>query len=126
MLSDNVEGLSAFGWLGPLVGMATTAALVTTLVIFMLLERRHLRERFLTVVGQGRLALTTKALDEAGSRVARQLLMQTLVNGAYGIIAGIGLSLLDVPHALVWAALGAVLRFVPYVGPVDRRGASRR
>jgi len=118
VLSDNVQGLSVFSWLGPLVGLAGTAGLVATLVIFMLLERRGLRERFITVVGQGHLALTTKALDEAGSRVAKQLLMQTLVNTIYGVVSAIGLTWLDVPYALVWAILGGLLRFIPYVGPL--------
>jgi len=73
--------------------------------------------------GHGRLAVTTKAFDEAGTRVSRQLLMQSLVNLIYGIAAGAGLYLLGVPYALVWAALAAALRFIPYVGPVLGAGA---
>jgi hypothetical protein len=49
--------------------------------------------------------------------------MQSLVNLLYGVAAGIGLALLGVPYALVWAALGAVLRFIPYLGPVLGAGA---
>ena len=48
--------------------------------MFMLLERRDLRDRLIGSLGHGRLAVTTKAFDEAGSRVSRQLLMQSLVN----------------------------------------------
>ncbi len=44
--------------------------------------------------------------------------MQTLGNAIYGVAAGTGLWLLGVPYPVVWAALGAVLRFVPYVGPL--------
>jgi len=69
------------------------------------------------------MAITTKALDEAGTRVSRQLLMQSLVNLLYGIAAGVGLSVIGVPYALLWAALGAALRFIPYVGPVLAAGA---
>jgi predicted PurR-regulated permease PerM len=96
---------------------------VVTLVIFMLLERRDLRDRLIGLIGHGQLARTTKALDEAGTRVSRQLLMQSLVNGTYGVAAGVGLFLLGVPYALLWAALGAALRFIPYVGPVLGAGA---
>ena len=49
--------------------------------------------------------------------------MQSLVNLVYGIVAGLGLYLLGVPYPLVWAALGAALRFIPYVGPVIGAGA---
>ena len=112
------EQVSGFGWLGPIVGPLGTAGLVLAMVIFMLLERRDLRDRLLGLFGHGRLAVTTKAFDEAGRRVSRQLLMQSLVNLVYGIAAGAGLYFLGVPYALVWAALAAALRFIPYVGPV--------
>jgi predicted PurR-regulated permease PerM len=121
--SEQVPGFPGFTWLSPIIGPLGTAGLVVVLVIFMLLERRDLRDRLIGLFGHGRLTTTTKAFDEAGSRVSRQLLMQTLVNGVYGIVAGVGLYLLGVPYALVWAALGAVLRFVPYVGPVLGAGA---
>jgi predicted PurR-regulated permease PerM len=116
--SEQVAGFSGFTWLGPIVGPLGTAGLVVAMVIFMLLERRALRDRLIGLFGHGQLAITTKAFDEAGTRVSRQLLMQSLVNLVYGIAAGAGLYLLGVPYPLVWAALGAVLRFIPYVGPV--------
>jgi predicted PurR-regulated permease PerM len=93
------------------------------MVIFMLLERRDLRDRLIGLLGHGHLAITTKAFDEAGTRVSLQLLMQSLVNLLYGITAGAGLYFLGVPYSLVWATLAAVLRFIPYVGPVLGAGA---
>ena len=105
------------------MGPLGTAGLVVALVIFMLLERRDLRDRLIGLMGDGRLTVTTKAFDEAGSRVSRQLLMQSLVNAVYGTIAGLGLYYLGVPYALVWGALGAALRFIPYLGPVLGAGA---
>ncbi len=114
---------SSFSWLGPVVGPLGTAGLVIALVMFMLLERRDLRDRLIGLFGQGRLAITTKAFDEAGSRVSRQLLMQSLVNVMYGIGVAVGLYFLGVPYPFVWAALGAALRFIPYVGPVLGAGA---
>ena len=111
--SEPVTGFSDFSWLGPVVGPLGTAGLVLVMLIFMLLERKDLRDRLIGLFGYGQLTTTTKALDEAGSRVSRQLLMQSLVNLIYGIVAGIGLYFLGVPYALVWAALGAALRFIP-------------
>jgi predicted PurR-regulated permease PerM len=123
VISAPASGFSSFTWFGPIVGPLGTASLVPVLVVFMLLERRDLRDRLLGLFGHGRLAVTTKALDEAGTRVSRQLLMQSLVNLIYGIAAGAGLYLLGVPYALVWAVLAAALRFIPYVGPVLGAGA---
>jgi predicted PurR-regulated permease PerM len=116
--SEHIAGVSGFAWLTPLVGPLGTAGLVITMIIFMLLERRDLRDRLLAVIGHGHLAQTTRAFDEASNRVSRQLLMQSLVNLIYGIAAGIGLYLLHVPYPLLWAVLAAALRFIPYVGPL--------
>jgi len=67
---------TATGLLGPL----GTAGLVSLLVIFMLLKREDLRGRMIRLIGQGRISATTRAMDDAGSRVARYLTMLLLVN----------------------------------------------
>jgi predicted PurR-regulated permease PerM len=121
--TEQLAGYSTFEWLGPVIGPLGTAGLVLAMVIFMLLERRDLRDRLIGLFGHGRLTITTRAFDEAGTRVSRQLLMQSLVNLVYGIVAGVGLYVLGVPYALVWATLGAALRFIPYIGPVVGAGA---
>ena len=115
--SEQVAGFSGFAWLAPIVGPVGTAGLVVAMVIFMLLERRDLRDRVIGLFGHGQLAITTKAFDEAGSRVSRQLLMQSLVNLVYGIAAGIGLYFLGVPYPWVWAALGAAFDSSRTSGP---------
>ena len=63
-------GFPGFSWLGPMVGPLGTAGLVVAMVIFMLLERRDLRDRLIGLFGHGRLTVTTKAFDEAGSASA--------------------------------------------------------
>lgn len=123
VIAERVTGFSSFTWLGPILGPLGTAGLVLAMVIFMLLERRDLRDRLIGLFGSGRLTMTTKAFDEAGTRVSRQLLMQSLVNLVYGLTAGLGLYVLGVPYPLVWATLGAALRFIPYIGPVLGAGA---
>jgi predicted PurR-regulated permease PerM len=102
---------------GPLVDALATTGLVVVLAVFMLIERQELRNRVIRLAGVRHVGRTTKALDEAAARITRYLLMQSLVNGIYGLGVGIGLYALGVPHALLWAFLGALLRFVPYVGP---------
>jgi predicted PurR-regulated permease PerM len=117
------EELSALGWFGPFLGPLGTAGLVIALVIFMLLERRDLRDRLIRLAGHGSLPVTTRAFSEASARVSRQLLMQSLVNAAYGAAAATGLYFLDVPYPFLWGVLAAFLRFIPYLGPVLGAGA---
>ncbi len=107
------------GPLIPFAGLITllgSVGLVTLLLVFMLLERQELRNRLIRLVGSGRLAMTTKAMDEASRRISRYLLSQAVLNLSFGVCAGIGLFALGVPYALVWGVLAAVLRFVPFVG----------
>jgi len=59
---------------------------------------------------------TTMAMDEAGTRVSRYLLLQTLVNSAFGIVLTLILFLIGLPNAALWGGLAAVLRFIPYLG----------
>ena len=103
--------------LAPVLGPLGTAALVLVLLIFMLLEREELRNRFIRLIGQGRMTTTARAMDDAGARVSKYLLMQIVVNVTYGIPVAIGLYFIGVPNAILWGALATVLRFIPYVGP---------
>ncbi len=102
----------------PLVGPLATTGLVIVIVIFMLLEREELRDRFIRLVGYSDLHRTTQALQDAGSRVGKYLLMQLVVNITYGVPLAAGLWLLGIPNALLWGMLAIVFRFVPYIGPV--------
>ena len=103
--------------LSPLLGPLGTAGLVILLVIFMLLKREDLRSRLIRLIGQGRISATTRAMEDAGQRVSRYLLMQFLVNVTFGIAAAVGLFFIGMPNAILWGALATVLRFIPYIGP---------
>ncbi|MET3661682.1 AI-2E family transporter [Aquamicrobium ahrensii] len=101
----------------PLAAPFATAGLIIVVVIFMLLEREDLRDRFIRLVGYSDLHRTTEALQDAGKRVGRYLLMQLVVNTTYAIPIALGLWLIGIPNAVLWGLLALVLRFVPYIGP---------
>ena len=103
---------------GPLIAPFATAGLVVVLVIFMLLQREDLRDRVLRLVGGREVARATEAMDDAGKRISRYLLMQLIINVLYGIPVGIGLYFIGVPNPILWGCLATVLRFIPYLGPV--------
>ena len=102
--------------LGDLAEGLATAGLVVVLVIFMLLERQRLLDRLIRLGGYRWTSRTTKILTDAGERISRYLLMQTLINAAFGVAIGAGLFFIGVPYALLFGVLAAVLRFIPYVG----------
>jgi predicted PurR-regulated permease PerM len=112
------EGLLALARssLTPLVGPVTEGVIVVLLVVFMLLERHRIRRRFLRLVGHSHTAMTTLAVDEAGTRLSGFLRAQLQVNSVFAIAVGIGLYFLGIPNAVLWAVLTMALRFLPYVG----------
>jgi predicted PurR-regulated permease PerM len=102
---------------GPILAPIGSAAMIVVFVIFMLIERQDLRDRFIHLVGRGRLNVTTQAIDEAAGKVSRYLGAQLLVNVTYGIPIGLGLYFIGVPNAALWGVFTIILRFIPYLGP---------
>jgi predicted PurR-regulated permease PerM len=96
--------------------LGASFVLVFVLLIFMLLKREDLRNRFICLVGHSRLLFTTKAVDEATYRISRYLVTQAAINGAFGAVLALGLFLLGIKYALLWGLLAAILRYLPFVG----------
>lgn len=102
--------------LGPVLKPLATAGLVLVFVIFFLLDRENLRDRFIRLAGGRDLHRTTQMLNDAVERLSRYLWTEFLVNTIYGLVMGVGLFFIGVPNAALWGALFVVLRFVPYIG----------
>jgi predicted PurR-regulated permease PerM len=93
-----------------------TIALALLLTIFMLLQYRDLRDRAVRLMGTAEIGRSTQAFDEAGSDLAHFLLLQSSLNASFGIFVGVALWAIGVPSPVLWGAIAAVMRFVPYVG----------
>jgi predicted PurR-regulated permease PerM len=104
--------------LTPVVEPLLEAVVVIILVIFMLMQREDLRNRLIRMVGKGRVTLTTRTLGEAGRRISRFLLTQSLINAGFGVIVTAGLFAIGVQYALLWGVAAAFLRFVPFLGAI--------
>lgn len=107
----------AMTWLGRSADPLATAGIILIFVFLALLDRADLRDRFLRMLG-GNLHRSTDAIEEAGSRISKYLLMQLLVNVTYGVPMALGLWAIGVPGAVLWGVVATVMRFVPYVGPL--------
>jgi len=115
--SEQTSSLWGFpGTVGSIMDVLADIGLVAVLVVFMLLERQELRNRFVRLLGHKHLTIATRAFDEAGQRVSRYLLMQSLINAVFATGVGLGLYAIGLPYVLLWAALAFALRFIPYVG----------
>ncbi|MDM0115469.1 AI-2E family transporter [Variovorax sp. J22R133] len=107
----------AVQWLEASSGPLAQAGIVLVFMVLILLDRLDLRDRLLRLWG-GTLHRSTDAMDEAGRRISRYLTMQLVVNLSYGVPMAAGLWIIGVPGAILWGAVAAVMRFVPYVGPL--------
>ena len=100
----------------PLLRPLTTTGIVAIFVVFILLQREDLRNRFIKLAGSHDLQKTTAALDDGARRLSRLFLFQVGLNTAFGLVIGTGLWIIGVPNPALWGILSGVLRFVPYVG----------
>jgi predicted PurR-regulated permease PerM len=102
--------------ISPLLSPLATAGIILVVTIFALLQQEDLRDRMIRLFGSGDLRRTTVAMNEAGRRLSRYFLTQLAINTSFGAIVGTGLYFIGVPNPLLWGILGALLRFVPYIG----------
>jgi predicted PurR-regulated permease PerM len=111
-----LENIAAL--ISPLLRPLTTTGITAIFVIFILLQREDLRNRFIKLAGAHDLQKTTAALDDAATRLSRLFLIQLAVNTVFGVVIGAGLWIIGIPSPVLWGILAATLRFVPYIGAV--------
>ncbi|MGH8320131.1 MAG: AI-2E family transporter [Steroidobacteraceae bacterium] len=102
--------------ISPLLSPLATAGIILVVTIFALLQKEDLRDRMIRLFGSKDLRRTTVAMTEAGRRLSRYFLTQLGINTSFGAIVAAGLYFIGVPDPVLWGILGALLRFVPYVG----------
>jgi predicted PurR-regulated permease PerM len=102
--------------LGGILEPLTTAFLAVVFTFFVLLQREDLRNRLIRLSGDRNLSLMTQAMRDASRRISRYFLLQVAVNVTYGALVCIALYFIGLPHSLLFGALAALCRFVPYIG----------
>ena len=118
VLPSPASPLQVFGGMfGTLLEVLGTAGIVIVLVVFFLVRREDLRDRFIHLVGKGHVTVTTQMLEDAAARVSRYLSMLFIINVTFGMSVSLGLYLIGVPNSILWGILAAALRFIPYIGP---------
>jgi predicted PurR-regulated permease PerM len=106
------------GVAGAVVNAVAEGSVVLLLVCFFLIYHADLRDRLIRLIGDRDVGLTTQAMDEAATGISRYLMIHSVLNALHGALLGLGLWALGVPHALLWGMIGAIVRFIPYLGPL--------
>jgi predicted PurR-regulated permease PerM len=102
--------------LQPVLSPLATIGITFIVAIFILLQQDDLRDRLIRLFGSSDLHRTTVAMDDAGHRLSRYFLTQLAINAGFGVVVFGGLVMIGVPSPALWGILGALLRFVPYIG----------
>ena len=104
-------------------GPLSKTGIVLVLLVFILLGHETLRERMIRLAGETEVGRTMQAIDDAAQGVSRFFFSQLVVNATFGIVLGVALWMVGIPHAALWGALGALARFIPYVGALGAGAA---
>lgn len=104
--------------IAPTVEFVAASFIVVVLVFFLLKEREQMRDKLLRLAGRAHLTVTTQAIGETSHRISRYLLAFAVLNLGFGLLIGLGLFFLGVPHAMLWGVVAGLFRFVPYVGAI--------
>jgi predicted PurR-regulated permease PerM len=99
-----------------LLGPLGIAGLIAVFVVFILLYKEDLRDRFIRLAGARDIQRSKLLLDDSAERLSAYLLCQTAINAAFGVVVGTGLWLIGLPNPALWGASVMILRFVPYFG----------
>ena len=78
------------GAFGTLLEQLGSAGIVILLVVFFLVRREDLRDRFIRLVGTGQVTVTTQMLEDAAMRVSRYLAMLFVINATFGTWRALG------------------------------------
>ena len=104
--------------ISPVLNPLATAAIIFIVAMFILLQQADLRDRMSPAVWVER-----PAPDHGCTRRCKRddaqpgiFLTQLAINGAFGLVIGLGLFFIGIPSAALWGVLAALLRFVPYIG----------
>lgn len=99
------------------------AGMVLVLLVFILLGHETIRERVIRLAGEAEVGGTIQAIEDAAQGVSRFLFSQFVVNTTFGVVLGLALWIVGIPNPALWGALGALSRFVPYVGALGAGAA---
>ncbi|HXJ00067.1 MAG TPA: AI-2E family transporter, partial [Micropepsaceae bacterium] len=101
---------------GPLIVPLAGGGIVLVFVIFILLHKEDIRDRFIRLAGSGDMQRTKLLLDEGAEKLSHYLLMQTATNVVFGFVIGTGLWFIGIPNPILWGLMVTIFRFVPYIG----------
>ncbi len=99
-------------------GVLFSIAFIFIISIYISMQEKGLRNFFLSIMPESRrsyaIVMAERIQKKLGSWLRGQIILALII----GSLVTIGLSLLNVPYALTFGIIAAILEFIPYFGPV--------
>lgn len=108
----------ARGVITPLIFPITQFGIMLTYLFFLLLNRSLITGRVDRLMTRARVGIASDVVDDASRRVGQYLRSQLRVNACYAVAVFIVMRSFGLPSAMLLAVIAAVLRYVPYIGPM--------
>ena len=100
-----------------IIAMAAGSLALITLAVFLALQPEVYRDLLLAITPPGQREGMARVYDEAGRTLRAWVIGKVFTMALVGVFVWIGLTVLEVPGAIVLAALAALLEFIPTFGP---------
>jgi predicted PurR-regulated permease PerM len=100
--------------------LASVLAVVLLTFFFMVYGENLQRNAIDLLHSRQQKKLTVEILQSIEAELSRYVLTISLINAVVGLVFAIALNLLglDLPEALLWGTMAALLNYAPYVGPL--------
>ena len=90
--------------------------LIILTIVFMLFEAQDMPKKLHLALDDPDMRL--KQIDKFLHSVNQYMMIKTLVSLATGIIVGIGLSIIGIDYALLWAVIAFLFNYIPNIGSI--------
>ncbi len=102
--------------LGQLGGIMSNALTIIFLALFLLLEMDSIGLKAKAIAKSTKYTLSY--LNTIGDNIRHYLSIKTVTSLATGILIWIGLAIIGVEHAIIWALIAFLLNFIPTIGSI--------
>ena len=112
------SGPASAGLFTAVVGSWVTTGTILVLAFFLLAAGDHFLQSLVQILPRIRDKVNAvRIVRTVQDEVSHYFLVVTAINAVLGVFMGLLCAYMDVPNALLWGTLVALLNFLPYVGP---------
>lgn len=112
------EGVNIFSQAGSFISGVLSFLAIFSLSFYLSIQKKTVGSFLRAFIPKEHQEYAVLLMDKIQKKMGHWLLGQMMLNAIVGLLVYIGLTLLNVPYALLLALLAATFEVVPYIGPL--------